>query len=231
MNSSLPGLIRIARERKGLSQAELAAKIGVSQAAIGQWERGVFTPRGRNLKALSDVLGLSDTFQEVAEADEELATGGADSRISVAERSKQSFIFNQQFRQLLSQVDADAKWYSKIEVPAAGQWIVDYLTHRSVIELKTPKAYAGVVDLVTQACWRLTVLRAILGEGKNYVVVIQRPPLDPLLEEAQTFYDQKLAGLAYEASLVGLHLIVTDTPEEAVKAIEDLERDLDRLKT
>lgn len=46
------------REAAGLSQAELAAKIGVSQSAIGHWERSIFTPRGRNVNALAVALAV-----------------------------------------------------------------------------------------------------------------------------------------------------------------------------
>lgn len=46
------------RIRAGLSQAELAAIVGVSQAAVGQWERDEFMPRGRHLNNLIDILDL-----------------------------------------------------------------------------------------------------------------------------------------------------------------------------
>jgi transcriptional regulator with XRE-family HTH domain len=229
MGSKLAGLIRIARERKGMSQVELANAIGVSQTAIGHWERGVFTPRGRNLRALTDALGLSDTFHEVAEADDDDKTDSEGvSQLAVAAGGGNGFLFEHQFSALLSGIDANVQKHVKISRPPMGQWIVDYMTHRSVIELKRPRSYAGIVDVVTQAFWRLVVLRAILNEPKNYVVVVQRPSSDAATTDSTLFYDQKLASLAFEASLLGLHLIVTDTPEQAIKAIEDLEHELDR---
>lgn len=56
--TDLGELIRVARLRSGLSQAELASKIGVSQAAVGQWERGITGPRSRHINAASELLGL-----------------------------------------------------------------------------------------------------------------------------------------------------------------------------
>lgn len=50
--------IREARVANGLSQAELAEAVGVSQGAIGQWEREEFRPKGRHLNALKKRLGL-----------------------------------------------------------------------------------------------------------------------------------------------------------------------------
>jgi DNA-binding XRE family transcriptional regulator len=50
-----PRLIRKARERLGLSQAAVARLVGVSPAAVVQWEQGKAAPGGRNRAA---VVGL-----------------------------------------------------------------------------------------------------------------------------------------------------------------------------
>lgn len=46
------------RRKEGLTQADLAAKIGVSQAAISQWETGALTPSPLMIGQLSEVLGI-----------------------------------------------------------------------------------------------------------------------------------------------------------------------------
>jgi transcriptional regulator with XRE-family HTH domain len=38
-------LIHIGRRRQGLTQVQLAARLGVTQTAIDKWERGVRIPR------------------------------------------------------------------------------------------------------------------------------------------------------------------------------------------
>ncbi|MEO1252625.1 MAG: helix-turn-helix domain-containing protein [Pseudomonadota bacterium] len=48
--------IRLARKEAGLSQAELARRIGVSQPAIATWESGVHDPRKVVLAKLADAL-------------------------------------------------------------------------------------------------------------------------------------------------------------------------------
>jgi transcriptional regulator with XRE-family HTH domain len=49
-----PGeIIRDARRRAGLSQAELARRVGTAQSALSRWERGHDEPR---LSRLADVL-------------------------------------------------------------------------------------------------------------------------------------------------------------------------------
>jgi transcriptional regulator with XRE-family HTH domain len=52
--------IRRARERKRLSQEELAAKVGASERAVNDWENDRRKPRNR-IGALEEVLGVSLT--------------------------------------------------------------------------------------------------------------------------------------------------------------------------
>lgn len=51
--------IRQARNRKGLSQPQLAKLAGVSKGTVSMWETGVTKPKGENLMRLSSVLGMS----------------------------------------------------------------------------------------------------------------------------------------------------------------------------
>lgn len=41
--------LRAARERAGLTQRELAERVGVSPKSVGNWERGEFAPRSTSL--------------------------------------------------------------------------------------------------------------------------------------------------------------------------------------
>ena len=47
------------RQAAGLSQYDLAAKIGVAQTNISFWERGEKPPRGEVLPKLAQILGVS----------------------------------------------------------------------------------------------------------------------------------------------------------------------------
>ena len=47
------------RKKKGLTQAELAAAVGVSTSAVGNWEAGLRRPRYDTLLRLASVLDVT----------------------------------------------------------------------------------------------------------------------------------------------------------------------------
>lgn len=51
--------IKRLREAAGLSQSELGRRLGVSYAAVQQWESGASRPRPQRIKELAQVLGVS----------------------------------------------------------------------------------------------------------------------------------------------------------------------------
>lgn len=51
--------IKELRERKDLTQTELAKRVGVTQSAVAKWETGGFTPSTSTLFSLADVLGVT----------------------------------------------------------------------------------------------------------------------------------------------------------------------------
>lgn len=56
-SASAAALIRRARNRAGITQAELARRLGTTQSAVSRWERGHDEPR---LSTLAAVLGACD---------------------------------------------------------------------------------------------------------------------------------------------------------------------------
>lgn len=55
---ALQDRIREGRKRKGMTQAGLAAELGISVQAISQWEGGKTVPTGDRLIKLGDILGM-----------------------------------------------------------------------------------------------------------------------------------------------------------------------------
>ncbi len=59
MNLKIANRLYEYRKKAGLSQDQLAEKIGVSRQAVSKWERGEASPDTENLIALSDVYNVS----------------------------------------------------------------------------------------------------------------------------------------------------------------------------
>ena len=54
-------LIR-ARRTAGLTQAQIAQRLGVSDKAVSGWERGMSPPRSHRLSALANILGTTTSY-------------------------------------------------------------------------------------------------------------------------------------------------------------------------
>ena len=55
---ALPESLRRRRERLGISQRDLADRLGVDQSSVAKWETGDRKPSGPLLIELMDLLGL-----------------------------------------------------------------------------------------------------------------------------------------------------------------------------
>ena len=52
------------RRRLGLSQADFAARLGVRQQTVSEWETGRYIPRGASLTVLRMVAEAPQTYDE-----------------------------------------------------------------------------------------------------------------------------------------------------------------------
>lgn len=62
-------LIRAARKRKKMTQAELAEKLKISYVGVSQWENGIRNPKYDTIKKIADALDVDWT--ELVPADEQ----------------------------------------------------------------------------------------------------------------------------------------------------------------
>jgi transcriptional regulator with XRE-family HTH domain len=57
--SGISGRLRMARQRSGLSGAEVSRKLGLTRASVSQWETGLTEPKGANIRNLARIYGVS----------------------------------------------------------------------------------------------------------------------------------------------------------------------------
>lgn len=55
----MPNRIRELRKGKGLSQTQLAEKLGVHRNTVGNWEDGTTEPKSSNLTDMAQLFGCS----------------------------------------------------------------------------------------------------------------------------------------------------------------------------
>ncbi len=65
---SFGDLVRILRQGKGVTQPELARRVGVSQPVVSKWERGRSTPQQVTVQRVAKALGVSIVMSAAQEA-------------------------------------------------------------------------------------------------------------------------------------------------------------------
>ena len=75
LGESTGSRIKIARERQGVTQAELAEKMGVTPQTISQYERNIINPKPETIKKFADALGVDARWLEVGEYEDNSLSG------------------------------------------------------------------------------------------------------------------------------------------------------------
>lgn len=97
-------IIRNARKRAGLTQTELAGRLGKSQSEIGRWERGEVEPSFETLQRIASACGL-DLVAQLYNADDSYDAHIEDMlRLTPAERVRESARQADAFRRLAGRV-------------------------------------------------------------------------------------------------------------------------------
>jgi transcriptional regulator with XRE-family HTH domain len=82
-------LVRQARRRAGLTQAELAARLETTQSAVARWESGGATPSLESLRRIVQACGLELRYGIAEPGIEEWSLAQANLALSPAERLDQ----------------------------------------------------------------------------------------------------------------------------------------------
>jgi Zn-dependent peptidase ImmA (M78 family)/DNA-binding XRE family transcriptional regulator len=103
MSAVLPERIAQAREFKGITKTDLAQALGVSPAAVAQWESGAKSPTSENLAALARYVGFSiAAFQRPFPADV-LRLGPLSFRATINAATKRANLQSEQLAKLVAE--------------------------------------------------------------------------------------------------------------------------------
>ena len=83
-------LIKEARLRAGLTQTELADRLGKAQSEVARWERGAVLPSLESLRRVVRACGLEIRFELVPEDDSLSSLIDQNLRMTPAERFRQA---------------------------------------------------------------------------------------------------------------------------------------------
>ncbi|USX25805.1 helix-turn-helix domain-containing protein [Oxalobacteraceae bacterium OTU3CINTB1] len=257
---TLAQLIRLNRQKLGISQLELAEKLGVSQAAIGQWEREVTAPRSKNFPELAKIFGID--VEQIVAASEELeiyqqAKAESDARKAAVEgrpsmggighrwagsnntrsdverayftrNSEEAKRFEDTLFKLLPMMGALGAHHVRFGGEEEKAWVADYVSTNSIIEIKHPLRHSALQTMILQSLWTLTVLRAVTHDQQNFIAIIRLPSVDEWDDEGLAMLKkmrETVQRYASDASVVGYHLLIVETAEEAAKAIVKIEQE------
>ena len=54
--------IRLLRERRGLTQSELAKQLGITRSSVNAWEQGISVPSTQYIVELADIFKISTDY-------------------------------------------------------------------------------------------------------------------------------------------------------------------------
>ena len=73
---SLAGKIKLLRERKALTQSDLARQMGLTRSSVNAWEMGLSVPSTQYIVELAKTFGVSTDYLLGMEADAAISIAG-----------------------------------------------------------------------------------------------------------------------------------------------------------
>jgi transcriptional regulator with XRE-family HTH domain len=193
----LSTIIKTLRESKGLTQAQVAKEVGVSQQAVVQWEAGDTAPRGKNLLKAAEVLGTDvKTLKSNKSAD----------GVDIVD-------FKQATYDILMPT---AKGMLAIEVKKSGhKWQFDYCSDTFAMEV-VPGDDANKQH-VMHSLWQLATYHAATGKPTDLIIVG---------EPDRAFSAVALQKLTAQAALLGVQVFRTSELDELPALLSELQAEL-----
>lgn len=127
--------LKEARKEAGLSQEQLAVKMSVSRSAIAKWETDKGLPDVNNLKAMSQLLGVSVDY--LLDDDEKISLNEIKEPINLDDYEKTGKCRDKKDAACLAKnKDADAIYaLIRKRKMTKTEWIIDFIVQPGVVEV------------------------------------------------------------------------------------------------
>jgi Zn-dependent peptidase ImmA (M78 family)/predicted transcriptional regulator len=162
-----PGRLRLARELRQLSQADLARRLELTPAAVSQYESGATRPGGESLKRLSAVLEVPSAFFSLQLVETHEGFFRSLRRTSLGQRRRARAIAN------IAHDIASSEEATKVLSPVA-------IPHFPVESLQVGREELEEIAAKVRKDWRLPrgPIRNVVELLENHGAVVIRLPLD-----------------------------------------------------
>lgn len=182
--------LKALRQQAGLSQAEIAKKIFISQPAYSKYEVGTSTPNPDTLAALAKVLNTSVDYLIGGETSSPNAI-----RLNVlgsvpAGKAIEAIEDIVDWEEIPAAMAAGGKEFFALQVKGDSMW-PDYLEGDVVIVQKTPVCQTGDICVVYVNGYDATLKQVKLNPEEQSLTLIPRNPSYP----PRTFSAQEIAEL------------------------------------
>lgn len=209
-----PAALTAAREAAGLTQKELADRVGKTQQAVAKWENGESNPTRRSMGKLIAVLPelAKLNLPTMETAPYTIKTSGTMTVRSPGSFSEEVAEYSQDIRQSLP-----TEYQPFFEADRRQEF--DYYSPRVAIELCfLYPAQLNPISL-TRKLWRLSTAR-LRDKGETHNYYLLAVSMNDVLSYRQ---QMMLSKFAAEAELHGVHLLAATSASQAAQIIESIE--------
>lgn len=225
-----PAALAAAREAAGLTQEELARRVGRTQQAVAKWESGESMPTRRSVTTLVQVLpelarlGMPMLDSTVQARDERVHQGGYSRFEPQTVRSTHDVRLSRGAeieREIFRQLPDELKEYeARTRLNR-----FDYESPNAVVEiLACPSTFVPYI-VVAGRLWKLSAERLKRDDYRVYCLLLVADESDADVRSSVEL-TPLLRRLQEEAELHGIMLIYANGPSGGVQAILDLENSM-----
>lgn len=249
MSTEIGKVIQANREINGITQEELANRLGVSQQSVAKWEAGKTSPRPKMYPLIADELNIERKLLDVANWRDRWgsveqfppsisAVTIPPGNVESSNRPDQSFaprkgsigypkVFTEQMEELLQSAEIHGEWNVTVR-GASTRWSVDFMTDEYVVNFAHAVEHSELASLTKAwlriTLWNMVTMRAASSDKRHYSLIITVPrELDVDVEfplNSGTTPSAALQRLTAEAAIMDISVFLVRTPSQVISLLK-----------